>query len=144
MFRLASLISVPVSEVVVRSRRGRFVDRGEKGGEGGERVAEAVAKKEAVVGEICEDVGDAGILLLLSKAVEFAVEVLGEEECRDDLGLCCRWVGGPDDIIWLFVGQMKMGRPIVSFAKVSIFGLMYSRLLRAVCLLLLLSKVWKG
>ena len=36
------------------------------------------------------------------------------------MGLCCRWVGGPDDIIWLFVGQMKMGRPIVSFAKVSI------------------------
>lgn len=66
MFRLASLIAGPISEVVVRSRRGRFVDRGEKGGEGGERVAEALAKKEAVVGEICEDVGDAGILLLLS------------------------------------------------------------------------------
>lgn len=43
-----------------------------------------------------------------------------EEECRDDVGLCCCWVAGPEDIIWLFVGQMKMGRPIVSFAKVSI------------------------
>ena len=50
------------------------------------------------------------------------MEVSGEEECRDGVSLCCCWVAGPEDIIWLFVGQMKMGRPIVSFAKVSIFG----------------------
>lgn len=67
-----------------------------------------------------------------------------EEECRDGVSLCCCWVAGPEDIIWLFVGQMKMGRPIVSFAKVSIFGLMYSRPLRTVFWLLLSSKVWKG
>lgn len=78
------------------------------------------------------------------------MEVSGEEGCRDvkEVGLCCCWLAGPEDIIWLFVGQMKMGRPIVSFAKVSIFGLIYSRLLREVLLLLFLlllsSKVWKG
>jgi hypothetical protein len=71
---------------------------GEKVEAVGERVAVEVAKK-GVVGEGLTEVVEEGL-----------VEV--EEEC----------VGVPEEIICWFVAHMKMGRPIVSFARVSMFS----------------------
>jgi hypothetical protein len=64
----------------------------------GERVGVEVAKKEVVVGEGVVEDTKGGLV----------TEV--EEECVDV----------PEEIICWFVAHMKMGRPIVSFARVSI------------------------
>ena len=72
-------------------------EEGRKVAEVGERVAVAVAKKgvfgEIVVVDVVGEVGIVEVLLLLLP---------------------------PEEIIWLDEAQMKTGRPIVSFAKVSI------------------------
>lgn len=83
----------------------RGKDAGKKVWEVGERVGVAVAKKD-VVGEVWAVVGDVGgeSVLFLAVEVEEVVVVL------------------PEDTTWWFVGQMKTGRPIVSFASVSIFA----------------------
>lgn len=99
MFLLASLVLV----VVVVAAAAAAADAGEKVWLVGERVADAVAKK-GVVGEVCVDVvvkevGDVG--------AEFVVSLATEKV--------------PEETIWWFEGQMKIGRPIVSLASVSIF-----------------------
>ena len=72
----------------------------------GERVAVAVAKKD-VVGEYCVDVAaESTFVDLLAEEVEVVVSLLPL----------------PEEIIWWFVGQMKIGRPIVSLARVSMFS----------------------
>lgn len=74
-------------------------EEGRKVGDVGERVAVAVAKK-GVVGEfVVVLVGEVGIV---------EVEVL------------LLLLLPPEEIIWLDEAQMKTGRPIVSFARVSI------------------------
>lgn len=93
MFLLASLV------VVVDVK---LVDAEEKVWLTGERVAVAVAKK-GVVGEVCVDVGAEVMMFLAVEEGVIAVVLL------------------PEEMMWWFEGQMKIGRPIVSFASVSIF-----------------------
>ena len=93
-----------VSLVVEEEVWGRG-DAGKKVWEVGERVDVAVAKKD-VVGEVWAVVGDVGGEMMPFLAVE-------EEEVVVLL---------PEDTTWLFVGQMKIGRPIVSLASVSILA----------------------
>lgn len=95
MFLLVSLV---VSVVVDAG----LEDAGKKVWLMGERVAVALAKK-GVVGEVCVDGGVELMVFLVVEEVVFAVVPL------------------PEEMIWWFVGQMKIGRPIVSFASVSIF-----------------------
>ena len=76
--------------------------RGRKVGVVGERVGVAVAKKE-VVGEVFMDV--VGEVVVAEVVVEAEWEELEEV---------------PEEMICWFVGHMKMGRPNVSFARVSI------------------------
>jgi hypothetical protein len=80
------------------------VAEGRKVGVVGERVGVAVAKKE-VVGEVFVDV----VEVVVAEVVLVVVEVEWEE--LEEV---------PEEMIWWFVGHMKMGRPIVSFARVSI------------------------
>lgn len=94
MFLLVSLVVSVVADA-------EFVDAGKKVWLMRERVAVALAKK-GVVGEDWVD-GGAEVMVFLVVEEEFAVVLL------------------PEEMIWWFVGQMKIGRPIVSFASVSIF-----------------------
>lgn len=94
------------------SRVVELTDAGEKVWLVGDLVAVAVAKKD-VVGEYCVDVGEVGG----DVAAESAFEDLMVEEVEEVVLL----LSLPEEIIWWFVGQMKIGRPIVSFARVSIF-----------------------